>query len=110
MISILTGHVNRSCVLKRKAEGEKTIRNSKGARLDVLPKSCQLIDIILLKYFAFVVEGCDYHAEPDIVILFKKIALKYSGGGTRLAMPKTSCVPNISSLKTGSGAIEGVLD
>ena len=25
-------------------------------------------------------------------------------------MPKTICVPNTSSLKTGSGAIEGVLD
>ena len=31
-------------------------------------------------------------------------------GGTRLAMPKTICVPDTSLLKTGSGATEGVLD
>ena len=31
-------------------------------------------------------------------------------GGTRLAMPKTICVPSTSLLKTGSGATEGVLD
>ena len=32
------------------------------------------------------------------------------GGGTRLAMPKTICAPDSSSLKPGSGATEGVLD
>ena len=32
------------------------------------------------------------------------------GGGTRLAMPKTICMPDSSSLKPGSGATEGVLD
>ena len=32
------------------------------------------------------------------------------GDGTRLAMPKTICVPDSSSLKPGSGATEGVLD
>ena len=32
------------------------------------------------------------------------------GGGTRLAMSKTICAPDSSSLKPGSGAIEGVLD
>ena len=32
------------------------------------------------------------------------------GEGTRLAMPKTICVPDASSLKPGSGATEGVLD
>ena len=31
------------------------------------------------------------------------------GGGTRLAMPKTICAPDSSSLKPGSGATEGVL-
>ena len=37
----------------------------------------------------------------------------YLGGfedGTRLAMPKTTCEPDSSSLKAGSGATEGVLD
>ena len=32
------------------------------------------------------------------------------GGGTRLAIPKTICAPDSSSLKPGSGATEGVLD
>ena len=32
------------------------------------------------------------------------------GEGTRLAMPKTICAPDSSSLKPGSGATEGVLD
>ena len=31
-------------------------------------------------------------------------------GGTRLAMPKTICTPDSSSLKPGSGATEGVPD
>ena len=31
-------------------------------------------------------------------------------GGTRLAMPKTICAPDSSSLKPGSGATKGVLD
>src|SRR3954470_16312283 len=37
------------------------------------------------------------------------IFLKKLGGGTRLAMPKTICAPDSSSLKPGSGATEGVL-
>src|SRR3954462_9992383 len=36
--------------------------------------------------------------------------LEELGGGTRLAMPKTICAPDSSSLKPGSGATEGVLD
>ena len=32
------------------------------------------------------------------------------GKGTRLAMPRTICAPDTSSLKPGSGATEGVLD
>ena len=32
------------------------------------------------------------------------------GGGTRLAMSKTICAPDTSSLKPVSGATEGVLD
>ena len=32
------------------------------------------------------------------------------GEGTRLAMSKTICAPDTSSLKPGSGATEGVLD
>ena len=48
-------------------------------------------------------------AEPDTILVFK-IFYGVFGGGTRLAMPKTICAPDSSSLKPGSGAIEGVLD
>ena len=50
-----------------------------------------------------------YFAEPDMILVFK-IFYEVFGGGTRLAMPKTICVSDSSSLKPGSGATEGVLD
>ena len=39
-----------------------------------------------------------------------KTILEYSERRTRLAMPKTIYAPDTSSLKSGSGATEGVLD
>ena len=51
----------------------------------------------------------NFFAELDIILVFK-ILYGVFGGGTRLAMPKTICAPDSSSLKPGSGAIEGVLD
>ena len=48
-------------------------------------------------------------AETDMILVFK-IFYEVLGGGNRLAMPKTNCVPDSSSLKPGSGANEGVLD
>ena len=48
-------------------------------------------------------------AEPDTILVFK-IFYEVCGGRTRLAMPKTIYAPDSSSLKPGSGAIEGVLD
>ena len=48
-------------------------------------------------------------AEPDTILVLK-IYFGVFGEGTCLAMPKTICVPDSSSLKTGSGATEGVLD
>ena len=48
-------------------------------------------------------------AEPDTVLVFK-IFYGVFGEGTHLAMPKTICAPDSSSLKPGSGATEGVLD
>ena len=42
--------------------------------------------------------------------LCSSIFYEVFGGGTRLAMPKTICMPDSSSLKPGSGATEGVLD
>ena len=55
------------------------------------------------------VERGIYFAEPDTILVFT-IFYDVFGGGTRLAMPKTICAPDSSSLKLGSGAIEGVLD
>ena len=48
-------------------------------------------------------------AGPDTILVFK-IHFGVFGEGTRLAMPKTICAPDSSSLKPGSGATEGVLD
>ena len=48
-------------------------------------------------------------AEPDMVHVFGTY-LGVFGDGARLAMPKTICAPDSSSLKLGSGATEGVLD
>ena len=50
-----------------------------------------------------------YFAEPDTILVFK-IFYGLFGGGTRLAMPKTICALDSSSLKPGLGATEGVLD
>ena len=48
-------------------------------------------------------------AKPDMILVFKIFYGEF-GEGTRLAMPKTICAPDSSSLKPGSGATEGVLD
>ena len=50
-----------------------------------------------------------YLAEPNTVLVFG-IYLGVFGDGTRLAMPKTICTPDSSSLKPSSGATEGFLD
>ena len=48
-------------------------------------------------------------AEPDTILVFG-IYFEVIGEGTRLAIPKTICAPDSSSLKPGLGATEGVLD
>ena len=48
-------------------------------------------------------------AELEPILVFE-IFYGVFGGGTRLAMPKTICTPDSSSLKPGSGATEGLLD
>ena len=48
-------------------------------------------------------------AEPDTFVTSEDCVGVF-GEGTRLAMPKTVCAPDTSSLKPGSGATEGVLD
>ena len=50
-----------------------------------------------------------YFAEPDTILIFK-IFYGAFGEGTRLAMLKTICAPDSSSLKPGSGATDGVMD
>ena len=50
-----------------------------------------------------------YLAKAGTILVFK-IFYGVFGGGTRLAMSKTICAPDSSSLKPGSGATEGVLD
>ena len=50
-----------------------------------------------------------YFAETDMFSVFEDY-FEIFGGGTRLAMLKTICAPDSSSLKPGSGATEGVLD
>ena len=50
-----------------------------------------------------------YFAEPDTTLVLKTFYGVF-GGRTRLAMPKTICAPDSSSLKPGLGATEGVLD
>ena len=47
--------------------------------------------------------------DPDMVLVFT-IFYGVFGEGTRLAMPKTICALDSSSLKPDSGATEGVLD
>ena len=46
--------------------------------------------------------------KPDTALYVR--CFEVIGEGTRLAMPKTICAPDTSSLKPGSGATEGVLD
>ena len=48
-------------------------------------------------------------AEPDTFFVFEG-CFGVFGGGTRLAMPKTICAPDTSSLKPGLGATEGILN
>ena len=48
-------------------------------------------------------------AEPDMILVFQ-IFYGVFEEGIRLAMPKTICVTDSSSLKPGLGATEGVLD
>ena len=50
-----------------------------------------------------------FFAEPDTILVFK-IFYEVFGGGTRLAIPKTICALDSSSLKPGPGATKGVLN
>ena len=75
---------------------------------DVTPwnPSADLIDANII---LSMMEYGTYFAESDTTLVFN-IFYGIFGGGTRLAMPKTTCAPDSSSLKPGSGATEGVLN
>ena len=73
MISVLTRRVNGGRASKREAGGEKWFEMLKRPDVAFHRKSCQLTDIVLIKHFAFVVEGCDCHAEPDTILLFIRL-------------------------------------
>ena len=75
---------------------------------DVTPRNTSVDPIDTNIILSMVVCGT-YFAEPDTILVFT-IFYKLFGEGTRLAMPKTICAPDSSSLKPGSGATEGVLD
>src|SRR3990170_155165 len=105
MISALTRCVDRGRVSKCEVGSQETVQNDKEARCDVSPKNCQLMDITLpswLRVVTIMQSRIQFFYSEDCFGVFR--------GGTRLAMLKTICAPNISSLKTGSGATEGVLD
>ena len=75
---------------------------------DVMPRNTSADGTCVNIILSTVVCGI-YFAEPDTILVFK-IFYEVLGGGTRLAMLKTICAPDSSSLKPGSGATEGVLD
>ena len=64
-------------------------------------------DLLNIIIFAAVCGACP--TEQDTFSVSKDY-FEVFGGGTRLAMPKTICAPDTSSLKPSSGATEGVLD
>ena len=64
-------------------------------------------DLIGANIILSTVECGTYFAEPDTILVFN-IFYEVLGGGTRLAMPKTICVPDSSSLKPGSGGSPGL--
>ena len=75
---------------------------------DVMPRNTSADPINTNIILSTVECGTDF-AEPNTTLVFN-IFYEIFGGGTRLAMPKTTCAPDSSSLKPGSGATEGVLD
>ena len=76
-------------------------------RDDTLRRVVSTLDSWIIVLSTVVCEIC--LAEPDTILVFGSY-LEVLGDGTHLAMPKTICAPDSSSLKPGLGATEGVLD
>ena len=70
-------------------------------------KSCQWIELI--KYYTLYGYMCCLFYRAGHILCVRELFWSI-GGATRLAMPKTICAPDTSSLKPSSGATEGVLD
>ena len=85
------------------------VRNNNKARVTSRRKCCQWTWLILFKYFALMV-GVITIIQSRIQFSCSENFFGVFGGGTLLAMSKTICALDTSSLKPGSGATEGVLD
>ena len=72
---------------------------------------CTCMDCVDLRIEICGMWMCDatFIRKPATILVFK-IFYEVFGGGTHLAMPKTICAPDSSSLKPSSGVTEGVLD
>ena len=70
-------------------------------------KNCQQIGLV--EYYTLYGGMWNLFCRADMILVFK-IYFEVFGEGTLLAMPKTICMPDSSSLKPGSRATEGVLD
>ena len=81
----------------------KTVRHDQTMAERHVMKSCQQIRFVEILYsLRWYVEFV--FAEPYTILVFK-IFYRVFGGRTRLAMPKTICVPDSSSLKPVQGLL-----
>ena len=86
----------------------RMVRIKAGSWLDAtLKRVARGLDLWIIVLSTVVCEI--FLAEPDTILVFG-IYLGVFGDGTRLAMPKTICAPDSSSLNPSLGATEGVLD
>ena len=108
MISALTRRAKRTASLNTLRWDSRTIRIKAWPWRDVTLQNT-LADWICADIILSTVVCGTYFTELDTILVFN-IFYEVFGGGTRLAMPKTICAPDSSSLNPGSGATEGVLD
>ena len=92
--------------MEREAKKWFEIMTGQGRNVS-LQKVVNRWDLRNITLFAAMCGAC--LAELDMFSMFEDY-FEVFGGGTRLAMSKTICAPDTSSLKPGSGATEGVLD
>ena len=107
-MSASTRRANKNRASKRGTAGQETVRNNDRANVMSHYKklSADWTHEILYSLWLCVVLVLQIRTRS----LRPKTILEYSERETRLAMSKTICAPDTSSLKPGSGATEGVLD